>query len=133
MRIGQVAERAGVNVETVRFYELKGLIDRPVRPRCGGFRDYPEECIHRIRFIRATQGLGFSLKEARELLTLESAPQTRCADIRTRALSKLGEVEEKITRLNQIRSTLSNLIDACPAEGPAGDCSILKEFKGAGS
>lgn len=126
MRISEVASEAGVGVETVRFYELKGLIARPPRPRNGGYRDYPDEAVRRIRFIRSAQQLGFSLVEVSELLELESGDATQCADIRRRSETKRREVLVKIDNLLRIRQALDNLIDACPGQGSARDCSILE-------
>jgi MerR family mercuric resistance operon transcriptional regulator len=126
MQISTVAKRAGVGVETVRFYERRGLITQPRRPLDGGFRDYPAEIVDRIRFIRQAQDLGFALKEVDELLSLRSDPSTDCADVRERARAKLEEVNQKIVRLIAIRSALEGLVDACPGQGPAARCcSIL--------
>lgn len=129
MRINEIAKGAGVGVETVRFYESKGLITQPMRPQNGGYRDYPIELAHRIRFIRSAQQLGFSLQEVKELLALESGPQTQCRDVQERAEIKLNEVEEKIANLTQIKTALETLIDACPGKGPTQNCSILNEFR----
>ncbi len=80
MTIGRVANKAGISVETIRFYERKGLIDQPMRPQDGGFRIYPSEAVGRIHFIRQAQDLGFSLKEIVELLSLRADVSTDCAD-----------------------------------------------------
>ena len=127
MRISTVARRAGVGVETVRFYERKGLITQPPKPIDGGFRSYPAETVDRIQLIRRAQELGFSLKEIDELLSLRADPSTDCADVRARAEVKLADVREKIARLNTIQSALQDLIGACPGQGPAARrCSILE-------
>ena len=126
MRIGQLAKEAGVGVETVRFYEQKGLMAQPVKPETMGYRDYPAESVHRIRFIRSAQQLGFSLREIVELLELESGNSACCVDVRQRAEVKLEEVLVKIYNLNSIRKALENLIDACPGEGSTRNCSILE-------
>lgn len=126
MRIGEVARRAGVGVETVRFYERKGLISRPSRPAAGGFRSYPAEAARRISFVRRAQQLGFSLVEIAELLELETGEGARCVDVRRRAEAKRQDVQAKIDNLEQIRDALDVLIDACPGEGPARACSILE-------
>jgi MerR family mercuric resistance operon transcriptional regulator len=99
MTIGKAARKAGVGVETIRFYERKGLIDRPPRPNVGGFRVYPVETVERIRFIRQAQELGFSLREILELLSLRADPESDCADVRERAEAKLREVTRKIAGL----------------------------------
>jgi MerR family mercuric resistance operon transcriptional regulator len=81
LKTGELAKRAGVNVETLRFYERKGLLPEPQR-RASGYRDYPEESVTRIRFIKRAQGLGFSLDEIHELLALRVKPKSPCAEVR---------------------------------------------------
>jgi len=126
IRIGDVARQSGVGVETVRFYEQKGLIAQPPRPRAGGYRDYPKEVVRRIRFIRSAQQLGFSLAEVVDLLELEAGDDAQCIDVRQRAEIKRGEVQTKIDNLKRIRHALDGLIDACPGNGSAQSCSILE-------
>ena len=126
MRISDVARELGVGVETVRFYEQKGLITQPLRPKTGGYRDYPPEAVRRVTFIRSAQNLGFSLHEIAELLALEAGDDAQCADVRRRAERKREEVRHKIDNLNRIEKALDLLIEACPGEGPARTCSILE-------
>jgi MerR family mercuric resistance operon transcriptional regulator len=126
MRIGTVAKRAGVGVETIRFYERRGLIDQPAKPGNGRYRSYPPEIVDRIRLIRQAQNLGFSLKEINELLSLKADPAADCGDVRARAEAKLKEVNQKIARLTEIQFAVQNLISACPGKGVAvRSCSIL--------
>jgi len=122
MRIGEVAQKAGVGVETIRFYERKGLIEQPRKPADGGYRSYSSDAVSRVRFVREAQCLGFSLNEIEELLTLRADPETDCADVRERAQIKLDEVNDKIARLAGIQSALENLIHECRGEGPASSC-----------
>ncbi len=130
MRIGAVADKAGVGVETVRFYERQGLIDRPAKPPSGGFRRYSPQTVERIRFIRQAQDLGFSLREIGELLSLRADPSSACADVRDHAEAKLADVNRKIARLRTIGAALERLIDACPGEGRAAwRCSILEALE----
>lgn len=129
MRIGDVARKAGVGVETVRYYETRGLVPRPQRPLNGGHRDYPIEAVQRINFVRRAQQLGFALKEIAELLTLEVNPSVGCADIRERAGRKLDDVAARMADLERIFSALRQLIDACPGKGPARQCSILETIR----
>ena len=130
LTISRVARESDVGVETVRFYERKGLIDQPPKPQGGGYRIYAPDTVACIRFIRQAQELGFSLGEIGELLSLRADPRTECEDVRARAQSKLGEVERKIAQLGAIRSALNELIAACPRKGPAtGRCSILQALK----
>lgn len=129
MRIGEVAQEAGVGVETIRYYETRGLIQKPLRPANGGFRVYPVDAVHRIRFVRRAQQLGFALNEISELLELEVDPSTRCADIRMRAEDKLEDVNARIADLKQISGALKKLIKSCPGQGPAQKCSILDTLR----
>ena len=126
MTIGQAARTAGVGVETVRFYERRNLIVRPSKPPDGGFRRYPPETIARVRFIRQAQGLGFSLREIEELLSLRADPATDCAQVRERAVVKLEDVERKIGELERLRRALEELIAACPGRGALRACSIME-------
>ena len=126
--IGRAAALAGVGVETIRFYERKGLIDQPLKPRLGGFREYPLETVDRIRFIRHAQEIGFSLHEIDELLSLQADPSADCVDVRERATAKLAQVDRKIEKLRGIRSVLKGLIAACPGEGAVRSCSIMESL-----
>ncbi len=126
MTIGRLADAAGVGVETVRFYERRGLIQQPPKPNGTGFRVYPEETEHRIRFIRQGQELGFSLREIQELLSLRADPAANSADVHGRATAKLAEVNRKIMELERIRAALEVLISACPGGGALRQCSIME-------
>jgi len=134
MRIGTVAKKAGVGVETVRFYERKGLIAQPPKPANGGFRRYPEDTVRRVRFIKHSQALGFTLSEAEELLSLEADPNTDCSAVRAQAQHKLANVRQKIVSLRAIETALGEIIDTCPGHGPASEhCSILAALRPDGS
>ena len=124
LTIGEVAKQAGVGVETIRFYERKGLVDQPARPD-SGFRRYDAQTPRRIRFIRHAQELGFSLREIRELLDLRIDPAVSCADVKAKALAKVSEVEEKLASLARMRDTLVSITRSCSGEGPTSDCPIL--------
>ncbi len=130
MTIGKAAREAGVGVETIRFYERKSLIEQPLKPQDAGFRVYPEETVHRIRFIRQAQELGFSLREIEDLLSLRADPKTDSGDVRERARAKVTEVNRKIVELERIRSALEALIAACPGGGALRACSIMDAFEG---
>jgi Hg(II)-responsive transcriptional regulator len=125
LTIGALAGRAGVGVETVRFYERKGLVRRPPRPGTG-FRVYPEDAVARIRFIRQAQTLGFTLQEIGGLLALRVTPGTDCAAVRTRAVAKRAIVERRLGELEKIRDALDKLIAACPGRGAVTSCTILE-------
>ncbi len=114
--IGKAARMAGVGVETIRFYERRGLIEQPPKPALGGFRAYPDETVRRIRFIRQAQELGFSLREIDDLLSLRADPSSDAGDVRERAEAKLTEVNRKIGELERIRTALETLLAACPGD-----------------
>lgn len=127
--ISKAADRAGVGIETIRFYERKGLIEQPPKPEAG-YRTYPLETVRRIRFIRQAQELGFSLREIDELLSLRADPASDCADVRERAMEKLREVDCKVERLQRIRAALEDLVVACPGSGALRQCSIMEALAG---
>ncbi|BCL77713.1 Cu(I)-responsive transcriptional regulator [Ktedonobacteria bacterium brp13] len=124
LSIGQVARRAGIGVETVRFYEREGLLEEPPR-RASGYRQYSEEVVKQIRFIKRAQQLGFSLKEIMELLTLRVDGQTSCEQVKERAEAKLAEVERKICELQSMRQALLQVASLCTGEDPGSRCRML--------
>lgn len=130
MTISKAARKAGVGIETIRFYERRGLIEQPLRPIGAGFRTYPAETVQRIQFIRQAQELGFSLREIQELLSLRADPAADCAEVRRQALGKLEEVDHKIAQLAKIRGALEELIAACPGSGALRVCSIMAAIVG---
>jgi MerR family copper efflux transcriptional regulator len=125
LTIGALAIRAGVGVATVRFYERRGLVRRPARPRAG-YRSYPEEAVGRIRFIRNAQALGFTLQEVKELLALRVTAGTSCAAVRSRAAAKRADVKRRLADLERIGMALDKLIAVCPGRGAVADCTILE-------
>ena len=124
LTIGVLAERARVGVETIRFYERKGLIEQPVRP-LGGVRIYPQTTIRRIEFIHHAQELGFTLREIQELLALQKNPVADCAAVQGRAVGKLAEIEVKLSQILRMRATLRNLVAHCPGQGNLDSCNIV--------
>ena len=125
LKIGQVARRAGVGVETIRFYEREGLIDKPPR-RASGYRQYPVNTADRVRFIKRAKELGFTLKEIRELLTLRAAPRAKCGEVRRRAAQKIQDIDEKIASLSRMREALGTLMAQCEGNRPVTECPILE-------
>lgn len=123
--IGNAAKAAGVSVETIRFYERKGLIAQPARPANGGVRDYGRAVVSRLRFIAQAKDLGFSLAEVAELLALRATPGSGCGQVRARAAAKRQNVRAKIVRLTQIQTALDDLIARCPGQGHLSECSII--------
>lgn len=126
---GKLAKRAGVNVETLRFYEREGLIPEPPR-RMSGYREYPAESIQRIRFIKRAQELGFSLAEIKELLALRVRPGLTCCEVRAKAERKVADVRQKVADLKAIERALQKLTASCTGNGPATDCPILEHLDG---
>lgn len=121
---GQVARRARVNVETVRYYERRGLLPEPTR-RPSGYRNYSPDAVRRIQFIRHAQQLGFSLQEVSELLRLRVDPETSCSEVKQRAEAKRAEIERKIEDLRRMQQALVTLAATCSGEGPIDACPIL--------
>jgi MerR family mercuric resistance operon transcriptional regulator len=124
LTIGQVASRAGVGVETIRFYERKRLIEHPERP-LGGYRKYGPEVVSRVRFIRRAKELGFSLREIAELLALRLDLELSCDEVRSRAEAKIGDIELRMATLGRMKKALENLVTACVARGSTDTCPIL--------
>ncbi len=121
----QIAKEADVNVETLRFYEKKGLIPQPIRTD-SGYRQYPEETIYRIQFIKNAKRLGFTLKEIKELLSITIVTKKQCQQVKDEIENKLTEVGEKIKNLQEINHALKSLRKKCDEGGIDGKCPILK-------
>lgn len=125
LTIGALAKAAGVNVETIRYYERRGLLHAPTR-KTSGYRLYDEESLGRLRFIRNAQVLGFTLLEIKELAELRVSSAARCSDVLKRAERKLVQVEDKIRLLRVLSKALRSLIQDCKAGEPTDRCPILK-------
>lgn len=122
LTIGVLAEAAGVNVETIRFYQRKGLMQEPDRP-LGGIRRYGEPDLARVRFIKSAQRLGFSLDEVADLLKLEDG--TYCQQARDLGRKKLEDVRAKISDLKRIEVALADLIKRCSSTGTQVQCPLI--------
>lgn len=112
MTIGRVAKLAGVGIETIRFYEREGLIQKPPR-RASGYRQYPADTVNQLRFIRRAKELGFTLKEIRELLSLRDGGGRRRSEVRKLAEAKMRDIDQKLVRLQAMRSALYGLVQSC--------------------
>lgn len=123
LTIGQLAKAVGVNVETIRFYQRKGLLPTPER-HYGSIRRYDEADVRRIQFIKRAQVLGFKLDEIAGLLNLDGA--RACADTRALAVRKLALVEDRLADLTAMRTSLSEMIDRCDAGDQQGECPIIQ-------
>ncbi|MCZ2156462.1 MAG: heavy metal-responsive transcriptional regulator [Bryobacterales bacterium] len=124
MTIGKVAERAGVNIDTLRYYEREDVIGKPSR-NGSNYRLYPEDTIRQVRFVKRAQELGFSLTEIKELLELRLKRNANCADVRDQALAKVDALNDKIRTLQAMRRALVKLANECSIDGPVGECPIL--------
>jgi Hg(II)-responsive transcriptional regulator len=123
--ISELARDAGVNVETVRYYERIGLLRQPRKPG-RGWRRYDELGLRRIRFIKRAQELGFTLAEVKELLSLRSSTNSRtCERVSRKARTKLDEIEGKIRDLLAMKLALTELAAACPQDGAGDACPLL--------
>jgi len=125
MTIGKLAKRAGVGVETIRFYERRGLIPEPPR-LSSGYRQYDDATVLRVQFIRRAKELGFTLKEIEGLLSLRVDPNAPCQDVNRRIEAKIEDIEEKIEMLERMKSTLLSLDASCKGLGPISECPILE-------
>ena len=121
----QVANLAQVNVETIRYYEERLLLPKPPRSP-PGYRQYSSETVSRIRFIKRSQELGFSLKEISDLLSLRVEPKRRCGEMKRRTQQKITEIERKIHELERIKKALSLLADECRPTSPTTRCPIIE-------
>lgn len=128
MTISELAKATGIHIETVRYYERRGLLPTPAR-RPSGYRVYTESTVARLHFIKNAQGLGFSLVEIKKLLTLRVDADTNCAEVRRQAEAKLVEVEGKLQALQQIQTALTQLVAACERGGAQGECPILEALE----
>lgn len=129
LTIGQLAHQADVGVETVRFYERRGLIEDPPRGR-SGYRQYPPNTIDRLRFIRRAKELGFSLTEIGELLLLRSHPAENRESVRAKTQAKIDDIDRRLADLTRMRKALSDLAGACERGGETEDCPILVALDG---
>ncbi|SDX59951.1 DNA-binding transcriptional regulator, MerR family [Modestobacter sp. DSM 44400] len=130
VRSGQLAEAGGVHVETLRYYERRGLLESPPR-RGSGYREYPAEAVQRLRLIKQAQALGFTLDEIAELLALNPHAAVACGDMEDRVRSKMAELDEKLDALAELRGSLERVLceccdgrqaqEACPALSPQHD------------
>ncbi len=123
--IGAVAARAGVNIQTIRYYERRRLLGAPTR-RPSGYRVYAPDAVRRVRFIKGAQGLGFSLDEVSELLRLRDDQKARCAEVRVAAQAKIADIARKLGQLRKMRGALAVLVQSCTTEGSTRLCPILE-------
>ena len=124
LTIGRVAHSAGLAIDTVRYYEREGLLEKPART-ASGYRHYRPDVVARLRFIRQAKELGFSLREIKELLSLRVEAGRSCADVRARAERKIADIDGRIAALRRMKAALAKLAIACSGRGPTSECPIL--------
>ncbi len=121
---GRLAREAGVNFSTVRYYERRGILCSKERS-AGGYHQYDEEDVCRLRFIRRAQELGFTLKEVEELLALRLDAGSRCSEVRQQAETKVADMQQKIRDLQRMKRVLVKLVEACRQEETSGHCPMV--------
>jgi Hg(II)-responsive transcriptional regulator len=129
MKIGELAQRAGVGIDTVRYYERQGLLPEPMRA-ASGYRSYDGTDVSRLHFVRRAKALGFTLVEIRELLALSGRREDDMGSLKAAATEKLADVETKIAELARIRDGLQSLVASCPGHGALEQCPILGALAG---
>jgi Hg(II)-responsive transcriptional regulator len=125
LTIGQVAAAADVNIQTIRYYERRGLFAAPKRTPAG-YRQYAEDAVARLRFIKHAQDLGFSLREIEELLALRVRHGTACDVVARKTRQKIDVVQQRIRDLQRMKRTLERLAAACAVRRPTAECPILE-------
>lgn len=125
LRTGEVAAQAGVNIQTLRYYERRGLLKEPER-RASGYREYPPDAVPLIRFIKRAQELGFTLTEIEELLRLRSDQKASCSEVRAAAQAKIEDIEQKVRSLRAMKRALGVLVSSCTSDGSVRECPILE-------
>lgn len=128
MWIGEVAEQAGVNPQTLRYYERRGVLPKPARRR-SGYREYSADAVRIVRFVKRAQELGFSIDEAAELLKLRRTSGMNRERVRTLSQRKVADIDRKIAELKAMRSALAGLVEACHA-GHSHECPIIEALDG---
>ncbi len=128
LTVGRVARLAGVNLQTVRYYEKRGLLT-PERRTQSGYRLYGPQAVQVIRFVKSAQALGFTLDEISKLLRLRVDRKSRCASVQGQARARLAMVREKIAGLRAIESTLRRLLKTCAVRGTTDLCPILESLE----
>jgi MerR family mercuric resistance operon transcriptional regulator len=127
LKIGEVAERSGVNLQTIRYYEREKLLPEPPR-LASGYRVYPDQTVRRIRFIKRAQEIGFTLAEIRELLAIRISADRDSSDVRTIAQAKITDIDEKIQTLQRMKKALGRITQRCSGCVSASECPILESI-----
>ena len=128
MRSGQLARRAGVNIETLRYYERRGLLEAPARLP-SGYRAYDDAAVSLIRFIRRAQELGFTLAEVETLLELAAGGPEACDAARLLAANKVADLDRRIETLRRMRDSLTTLVATCQRPRPDRECPLIQSIE----
>ena len=129
MKIGEVAKRAGVGIETIRYYEREGLLAVPKR-RPSGYRQYDDAVVARLQFVRRTKELGFTLAEIKDLLGLWFNDSTKCVHVRQRAAQKIDDIEARIQTLQGMKRSLKKIISQCEGRSSVKSCPLWEGLGG---
>ncbi|MEN3316610.1 MAG: hypothetical protein V7643_11 [Mycobacterium sp.] len=128
MRTSELAERAGVNTQTLRYYERRGLLARPPRS-ASGYRNYPTSAAELLRFVKRVQELGFSLDEAAQLVQLAAGGPRACASARALATARMSEIELRLADLQRMHDSLAELVATCDLPRRDRQCSLLQALQ----
>ena len=129
LTVGKLASAAGVGVETIRFYQKRGLLAQPARGN--GYRQYAARDVARIQFIKRAQAIGFTLNEIAELIELEQDATAQCGDLQQRTDEKIRAIDEKMADLTRMRNELARLSTTCASDQPLSECRLMNCFSGA--
>lgn len=132
LTIGQIAKQVNVSNDTIRLYERQGLIEEPSRAT-NGYRQFPENTIHRLEFILRAKEMGFTLKEISELLSISQSSKKNCRIIKQQIDSKLEIVKNKISELKKLERALTKLVQSCEKQTLTGTCPILSVLEKKGT
>ena len=125
LRIGEVARQAGVNIQTLRYYERRRLLEKPKRA-ASGYREYPPETVRLIRFIKRAQDLGFTLNQVEDLMALRDAKGRKRGEVRALAETKMRDIDQKLDQLQAMRSALHGLVETCACRENEPTCPIIE-------
>jgi MerR family mercuric resistance operon transcriptional regulator len=128
VRIGEVAESAGVHVQTLRYYERRGLLEPPPRS-AAGYRNYPPAAVRVLRFVKRAQELGFTLDEIEELLHLDAGGPDSCDAARALAEARMADLDRRIADLQRMRDSLASLVDTCTRPRTDRQCPLLESLQ----
>lgn len=128
LKIGDVAKRAGVNIQTLRYYERIGILNPTIR-KDSGYRIYDADAIRTVLFIKKSQELGFSLDEIKELLLLKASEVSRCEEVQEKARQHLELIETKINKLSLMKSLLTEFIERCESRALTESCPLLNSIE----